>query len=61
MNQINVVAAGIAGAIATAIAYMVDFYPVWVAIGSLAVAGFIAFAPAETKKKPPASEPWYMK
>ncbi len=61
MNQINVIAAGIFGAIATSFAYLMDFYPVWVALGSIGLTGFIAFAPSPTTKKPPKAEPWYMK
>jgi hypothetical protein len=61
MNQINVVAAGIFGAIAVSVAYMVDFYPVWVAVGSLGLIGYTAFAPSMTTKKKPPAEPWYMK
>ena len=38
MNQINVIAAGIFGAIATAFAYMFDFYPIWVALAFLLLA-----------------------
>jgi hypothetical protein len=62
MNQINVVAAGIFGAIATAFAYMFDFYPIVVAVGMIGLVGYVAFAPqGGAKKKGPPSEPWYMK
>ena len=62
MNQINVVAAGIFGTIATAFAYMFDFYPIAVLACMLGLVGYVAFAPAAgSKKKAPPSEPWYMK
>jgi hypothetical protein len=62
MNQINVVAAGIFGAIATAFAYMFDFYPIMVALGGVALTAYVAFAPSgSANKKAPPSEPWYMK
>ena len=61
MNQINVVAAAIFGTIATAFAYMFDFYPIGVAAAMIGVVAYVAFAPAGTQKKAPPTEPWYMK
>ncbi len=62
MNQINVVAAAIFGSIATAFAYMFDFYPIGVGVAMIGLVCYVAFAPAATQKKvPPPSEPWYMK
>jgi purine-cytosine permease-like protein len=61
MNQINVVAAGIFGAIATAFAYMFDFYPIMVGLGMVGLTAYVALVPAGGSKKAPPSEPWYMK
>jgi hypothetical protein len=61
MNQINVVAAAIFGSIATAFAYMFDFYPIWVAIAMVGLVGYVAFAPPGGAKKAPPKEPWYLK
>jgi hypothetical protein len=61
MNQINVVAAAIFGAIAVAVAAMIDFYPVWVALGAAGLIGYVAFASGAGTKKAPPAEPWYMK
>ena len=61
MNQINVVAAAIFGAIATAFAYMFDFYPIMVLVAMIGLTAYVAFGPQAGKKKAPPSEPWYMK
>jgi hypothetical protein len=61
VNQINVVAAAIFAMIATAFAYMFDFYPLWVAIAGVGLIGYVAFMPTGGSKKAPPSEPWYMK
>ena len=62
MNQINVVAAAIFGAIATAFAYMFDFYPIVVLFAMMGLTAYVAFGPQPgAKKKAPPSEPWYMK
>ena len=61
MNQVNVVAAAIFGAIATSFAYMFDFYPIVVLALGLGLVGYVAFAPEGGKKKAPPTEPWYMK
>jgi hypothetical protein len=62
MNQINVVATAVLGAIVWSFSYMFHFFPVWVALGVVLLTIYVAMAPGKLlQKKPPTQEPWYMK
>jgi hypothetical protein len=62
MNQMNVVATAVLGAIVWSFCYMYNIFPVWVALGVVGLSIYMAVAPgSKLQKKPPTNEPWYMK
>jgi hypothetical protein len=62
MNQMNVIATAVIGAIVWSFSYMFNFFPLWVFLGVAALTVYVALAPGKSlQKKAPANEPWYMK
>jgi hypothetical protein len=60
-QQMNVVATACIGGIIVAFTWMFDIFPIWCTLGFLVILGYVAFASPAGKRKPPPSEPWYMK
>jgi len=62
MNQMNVVATAVLGAIVWSFCYMFNFFPLWIGLGVVGLTCYVAVAPSRfLQKKAPLNDPWYMK
>jgi len=62
MNQMNVVATAVLGAIVWSFCYMFNFFPPWIGLGVVGLTIYVALAPGRSlQKKAPGNDPWYMK
>jgi hypothetical protein len=61
MNQINVVATAVIGAIVWSFSFMFNFFPLWVFLGVVGLTLYVALAPGRALQKKAPNDPWYMK